>query len=270
MRRALKVLASAAAASIAAAAAVVYLGLYDVSAADQHLRPTYWLLDVAMRQSVRVRGAAITVPALGDPVLAQRGLAIYRQHCVGCHGAPGVAPAPFALGMTPAAANLAHTAREWPAGELFWVVKRGLKMTGMPAWEFRLDDEQIWATVAFLKRLPQLSPRDYAALADPALQPRRGDAVPPDLDRGRRAVHQYACLTCHAIPGMVGANAPVGPPLEGIGSRAVIAGVLPNTPANMARWLRAPRSVNPGSAMPDLGMSERDARDIAAYLATLR
>jgi mono/diheme cytochrome c family protein len=270
MRRATKLLAAAAAALAAGAAAAIYFGFYDVSATDQHLRPTYWLLDTAMRQSVRARGAAIKVPPLDDPAMVERGLAIYRRDCVACHGAPGVAPEPFALGMAPAAANLAHTAREWPPGELFWVIKNGLKMTGMPAWEFRLGDEEIWATVAFLKRMPRLSPQEYAALQAAAPPPPSESASEPDAARGRRAIHRYACLGCHAIPGMVGANAPVGPPLSGIGSRAVIAGVLPNTPDNMARWLRSPRSVNPGSAMPDLGVSERDARDIAAYLATLR
>lgn len=68
----------------------------------------------------------------------------------------------------------------------------------------------------------------------------------------------------------MGPNAPVGPALEGIARRSMLAGVLPNSPVNMARWIREPQKVNPGSGMPDLGVTERDARDIAAYLATLR
>ncbi|MDQ3025896.1 MAG: c-type cytochrome [Pseudomonadota bacterium] len=270
MKRFAKILAILAALVATAGGVGMYSGWYDVSATDEHLRPTYRMLDIAMRRSVRVRGADIPVPSLTDPAMAQRGLAIYRQNCVTCHGAPGVAPEPFALGMAPTPANLAHTAREWAAADLFWVVKHGLKMTGMPAWEFRLSDEELWATVAFLQRMPQISPQEYAALQAPSPLPRVDEAAPPDADRGKRAIHQYACLTCHAIPGLVGANAPVGPPLAGIGSRTIIAGVLPNNPDNMARWLRAPRQVNPQSAMPDLGVSERDARDIVAYLATLK
>ena len=69
---------------------------------------------------------------------------------------------------------------------------------------------------------------------------------------------------------MVGAAAPVGPPLDGIGTREIVAGTLPNTTGNMVRWLRAPQELNPLSAMPDLGVTERDARDIAAYLSTLK
>jgi mono/diheme cytochrome c family protein len=254
----------------AAAAAVFYAGLYDISATDQHLAPTYWILDTGMRRSVRQRAARITPPELGRPEQIQQGLALYRQHCIKCHGAPGVAPEPFALGMTPAPANLVYTAREWHAAEMFWVVKEGIKMTGMPAWKYRLVDEDIWAIVSFMRELPKLSPEEYRsksvrreAAVEPAIAPA------PDAGRGKRAINQYACVTCHSIPGIVGANASVGPPLEKVGARGFIAGVLPNTPENMVHWLRRPQAVSPRSAMPDLGVTEQDARDIAAYLATL-
>jgi mono/diheme cytochrome c family protein len=173
--------------------------------------------------------------------------------------------------MTPAPANLAHTAREWPPAELFWVVKEGIKMTGMPAWKYRMADDDIWAVVAFLQELPRLSPQEYRSIKVDS-QTAREPAVPSvaNAERGRKAIDQYACVTCHAIPGIVGPNAPVGPPLEAIGTRGFIAGVLPNTPQNMVRWLRQPQAVNPRSAMPELGVTERDAQDIAAYLATLK
>src|SRR5918992_850903 len=99
--------------------------------------------------SVRARAARIEVPDLRRPEQRQRGLALYRQHCVQCHGAPGVAPEPFALGMTPAPANLAYTAKTWQPAELFWVVKEGIKMTGMPAWKYRMTDGDLWAIVSF-------------------------------------------------------------------------------------------------------------------------
>ena len=256
---------------LAGAAGIFYAGLYDISASDQHLAPTYWLLDTGMRRSVKQRAARITVPELDRPERKQRGLALFREHCVQCHGAPGVAPEPFALGMTPTPANLVYTAREWSPAELFWVVKEGIKMTGMPAWKYRLAEDDIWALVGFMRELPRLSPEEYRARkAEPATASAPGLAGAPDPARGKRAIDQHACVTCHEIPGIVGANAPVGPPLEAIGTRGFIAGVLPNTSENMVRWLRRPQAVNPRSAMPDLGVSERDARDIAAYLATLK
>lgn len=256
-----------------AAATVIYGGLYDISATDQHLAPTYRILDTAMRRSIARRAANIAVPPLDGRATLERGLALYDAHCVQCHGAPGVAPEPFALGMTPSPANLAHTARAWPAADIYWAVRNGIKMTGMPAWEFRLADDDLWAIVAFVEKLPELSPRDYRALMADA-KPHRHEPVPvrdrPDPERGKTAMQQYACVTCHKIPGVVGPDAPVGPPLDGMGTRTYIAGVLRNEPENMVRWLRSPQEVSPLSAMPDLEVGEQDARDIAAYLARLR
>jgi mono/diheme cytochrome c family protein len=237
--------------------------------------------------------------------------------------------------MVPHPAVLSHTARSWPANEVFWVIRNGVKMSGMPAWAYRLSDDEMWAITAFTMQLPRLAPIEYEALVrevDPRSRPRatpdargadardadaraveaaraeasraarrvalefarpsgaarefgfvasaarsRPPATAPGLapsgdpGRGQVAIYQYACTACHQIPGTERAgSAPVGPPLDRIGTRAVIAGVMPNTPANMVRWLRAPREVAPRSAMPDLGVTERDARDIAAYLYTLR
>jgi mono/diheme cytochrome c family protein len=257
--------------SVGGAAAFVRLGFYDISATDQHLAPTYWLLDTTMKYSVKRRGERIDVPDLEDAAKIARGVALYRTHCEHCHGAPGVAPAPFALGMTPAPVPLVHTARAWPPAEVFWVVKEGIKMTGMPAWKFRMTDADIWAVVAFLPAMARMTPQQYRETKSQTLE-RSKPEIPadPDAERGRKAIEQYACVTCHAIPGVVGPNFPVGPPLAGVGSRTMLGGVLSNSPENMARWLRAPRSFAPLTAMPNLGLSERDARDIAAFLATLK
>lgn len=89
-------------------------------------------------------------------------------------------------------------------------------------------------------------------------------------ERGIAAIGQYGCGSCHDIPGIRGARGTIGPPLEGIASRSYLAGRLPNSPANMAHWIRQPQHVEPGTAMPDMGITETDARDITAYLYTLR
>ena len=89
-------------------------------------------------------------------------------------------------------------------------------------------------------------------------------------DRGARAISVYGCGSCHTIPRVPGANALVGPPLAGIASRVYIAGVLPNTPENMLRWIQHPQQVDPRTAMHDVGVSDADASDIASYLYTLR
>jgi len=265
MKKALVVIGVLLVAGAAAVAGFVYSGVYDVSALEQHLGPTFRVLDVAMKRSVKVRSEDIVVPPLEDPALIARGRARFEEHCVQCHGAPGVAPHAFALGFTPAAANLVVTGELWLAQDIYWVVRHGLKMTGMPAWEFRMPDEDLWATVAFVKWLPKLSPADYAAMKGDA-SPAAEETHPVDPERGRLAIQQYACVTCHTIPGIVGANAPVGPSLAHLGVRKIIGGHLPNTPENLAAFLREPRKYKPDGAMPGLGVTERDARDMAAWL----
>jgi cytochrome c1 len=89
-------------------------------------------------------------------------------------------------------------------------------------------------------------------------------------DRGAELIASYGCGSCHTIPGIEGADATVGPPLTDMGLREYIAGNQPNTPANMIRWLDDPQAIEPGTAMPDLGVTETEARHIAAYLYTLR
>jgi cytochrome c2 len=91
-----------------------------------------------------------------------------------------------------------------------------------------------------------------------------------DAQRGRASLEAYGCGSCHVIPGIGGARGGVGPPLDSAGDRAYIAGLLPNTPENMIAWIREPRKIDPQTAMPNVGVNESDARDIAAYLYTLK
>jgi cytochrome c len=91
-----------------------------------------------------------------------------------------------------------------------------------------------------------------------------------DPARGPQLMCKYGCQACHTVPGVVGANGLVGPPLGGIASRSYIAGVLPNAPDNMLRWIRDPKAVDPLTAMPNTGVTQSDARHIVAYLYTLR
>jgi cytochrome c1 len=91
-----------------------------------------------------------------------------------------------------------------------------------------------------------------------------------DAQRGAAVIAQYGCGTCHTIPGVRAADGLVGPPLLWWSRRTFIAGELPNTPENLVRWVRSPQSIEPHTAMPALGLSDQQARDVAAYLYTLR
>jgi mono/diheme cytochrome c family protein len=253
---------------------VLLSGVLSTEATKQHFRLTYWILERGLDYSVRTHARGIEVPPLDRPELIEQGFSCYRAHCEQCHGGPGVAPADLAKGQLPLANNLAYTGRTWAPAELYWVTKKGIRMSGMPAWEYRIDEEGLWSLVAFTRHLPSLTRERYAALAQqfvPQACPRppdRGES--PDVERGKIALRQYACTTCHIIPGILGPDVHVGPPLTAMGRRGYLSGTLPNTPGNLVRWIRDPDSIDPQTLMPDLDVTEAHARDIAAYLHTLQ
>ena len=264
-------------AAVLVGATVIYGGLYDVASTRQHWQLTHTVLEMAMRQSVKRRAHDIVEPPLADAGMALRGAGCFRDHCVQCHGGPGVAQEGIGLSMQPLPGPLVDARRHWRARELYWVTRHGIKMSGMPAWEYRLTEGELWDVVAFLQRLPDLNAAAYADWmhrAPPAPACGRGPdslaaAAPVDLARGREALHQYACTACHIVPGLTGSAPHVGPTLEGFAERKLIAGTLANTPDNRALWLLQTHKVKPGTTMPELGVTPQDARDMAAYLGTL-
>jgi cytochrome c len=117
-----------------------------------------------------------------------------------------------------------------------------------------------------MKRIAIMSMALVVATCGEAASP----VATPDPVNGKLLLRQFGCGQCHRIPGVAAADGNVGPPLDAIARRAYLAGVLPNTPENMTRWIRAPRTIDPRTAMPDLGVTEAHARDMTAYLYTLR
>ena len=91
-----------------------------------------------------------------------------------------------------------------------------------------------------------------------------------DPDRGKTALTSYGCVACHTIPGVRGANSLTAPPLIGISQRSYLAGMIENTPDNLRSWIQHPRKVNPHTAMPEQGVTDQYASDMAAYLYTTR
>jgi mono/diheme cytochrome c family protein len=142
----------------------IYSGIYNVAATSRDPAIVRWILSTTMDHSVERRGAEVVSPgdlSLSDPRTLEVGFEHYNEMCTGCHGAPGVEPGEAHDGLNPKPPNLAESAQDMSPGELFWVIKHGVKMTGMPAWGPTHSDAKIWAMVAFVKKLPQITPSDY-------------------------------------------------------------------------------------------------------------
>jgi mono/diheme cytochrome c family protein/cytochrome c551/c552 len=271
-----KFLAMAAGASVlllvgALAGAVVLLsGAMTTAATAQHYWLTYRILDWGLHFSVRRHAEGIRVPDLTREERIVEGHACYRSHCEQCHGSVGIAPAAVALGLLPGPGNLSQAGRDWPPERLYYVIRKGIRMTGMPAWEYRLSDHSLWSTVAFMKQMPFMSRGDVADLnARAATVPCERAAAASGRDFAEPlpvVMRQYACDSCHRIQGVVGPVTHVGPPLEQWSRRKYIAGVLPNTRENLVLWIRDPASISPATMMPNLGVSEQLAEAMAAFL----
>ena len=144
-----------------AAVGFIYSGIYDVAATTPDTGLIQWALETTQHRSVHRRAEEVEAPAsLDDPNLIRTGLIEYHEMCVVCHGAPGVPISPVGQGLNPSPPELAKESGE-EAGELFWVTKNGIKMTGMPAFGVTHSDEEIWAIVAFMKKMGDLSPEEY-------------------------------------------------------------------------------------------------------------
>ena len=134
----------------------------------------------------------------------------------------------------------------------------------------RLSEDMLGRTIWLERRRILLSAAAAALLVGGCTRP-EGTLVPGgDVARGKRLIESTGCGACHTIAGIRSAHGEVGPPLTGMARRSFIGGELANTPANMVRWIEDPQTVEPNTAMPNLGLGEQSARDIAAYLYTLR
>ena len=149
---------------VLAAVGIAYSGLYDVSASSPHSSFTKWFLSIASHASIERQAKEIEVPNLDDDALVLAGVNDFDSMCAGCHGAPGRNPEAMGQGLNPPAPDLAEEAAELTPGELFWVTKNGIRMTGMPAWGVTHADDSIWPVVAFMIKLPELDESAYQAL----------------------------------------------------------------------------------------------------------
>jgi len=143
---------------------VVYAGLFNVSASWKDPALVRWVLATTRENAVKSRAASIKVPPMKGAQQVEEGFRSFREMCASCHTPPGASASPTAQGLNPEPPDLAKRAEQMSSAELFWVIKNGIRMTGMPAWGPSHKDTELWSIVAFVKTLPNMSSDDYQAL----------------------------------------------------------------------------------------------------------
>jgi mono/diheme cytochrome c family protein len=164
MLKTLTTLLLAALALILVGAAVVYFGVINVAADVPHSAPIQALLETARQRSIVVRAERIEAPDLSDGELIRTGAGNYDAMCAMCHLAPGVEVTELSANLNPAPPSLADANRMKDPARDFWIIKHGIKATGMPAWGKSMEDRYIWGLVALLEQLPSLTAMEYRAL----------------------------------------------------------------------------------------------------------
>jgi len=149
--------------AIVAGGGFVWSGAYNIGADVPHWPVTKSILAITRNRSISVHSSGIKVPNLNDPKLVALGAGHYSEMCTGCHLAPDMEKSELREGLYPKPPVLYKYGIHDPA-KAFWIVKHGIKLTAMPAWGTSHSDHEIWAMVAFLKKLPQLSPAQYKAM----------------------------------------------------------------------------------------------------------
>ena len=142
-------------------------GFYNISATESHYPLIYTVFEEGLQYSIQNHAEDIEVPALGAPEQLLRGASVYAANCVQCHGGPGTAPSKHGMSMQPVPGPVVDADVNWETRELYWITRHGIKMSGMPAWEYHLSDSDIWAVVAFVSAMPAMSPQDFKGMTAP-------------------------------------------------------------------------------------------------------
>jgi mono/diheme cytochrome c family protein len=165
--------------AVGAFLAYIYSGVANVGASAPEGPLARWVLGTVRERSIATRIGNIQAPPLTDPKMIENGFVHYEKDCAPCHLAPGEQTSDLRAGLNPRPPVLAHVVPHSTPAELFWITKNGIKMTAMPAWGKTYDDATLWAIVAFLEKLPAMTPVEYQAMKQAAEQP---SAIPPAKD----------------------------------------------------------------------------------------
>jgi cytochrome c553 len=240
----------------------VSAGLVPVAASQGHWPITRALLHFAMRRSVQTHALAIRPPPaaeqpLGRDAMVLKGAGHYAEGCLPCHGAPGHPRADVVLHSVPQPPYLPPMVDDWNDRELFWIVKHGIKYTAMPAWPSQRRDDEVWAMVAFLRRLPRLDPAEFRRLAYGE------EAHPPETGPTRSAAEPQIlrnCARCHRRDG-AGRGEGSFPPLAGQSEAYLLVSLQAFASGNRHSGVMGPVAA---------ALDEGEMRAVAKYYAKAR
>lgn len=140
----------------------IFTGAYNVAATEAHWPVTRWAFNTLQDHSVSERAASIEGTPPRDSAALAHGFEHFHSMCVQCHGAPGLDRGEIGEGMRPLPPRLEEKADEWTDGELFWMIRNGIRLAGMPAFGATHSDEEIWSIVGFLRQLETMTEAEYA------------------------------------------------------------------------------------------------------------
>ncbi len=176
--------------------AFVFAGVYNIGADKPHWKPVHMALEQLRDRAIRHHASDIVPPAdLKDPKRVAVGAGLYTEMCSGCHLGPGLEKSEISQGLYPPAPELARGTNHPPA-EKFWIIKHGVKLSAMPAWGRTHDDQLIWDMVAFLEKLPKMTPEQYAAAI--ASAPEDHDAMMKDMPGMMKNAGESKAAHAHA------------------------------------------------------------------------
>jgi cytochrome c553 len=253
--------AGAASAALIAATLVVVSGVVPIKASSGHWAITARLLDFAKLRSVATHSLGVQAPSLDDEAFVLRGAGHYESGCYPCHGRPGTGVPPVMAAMTPPPPELTDRLTRYTPEQIFSIVKHGIKFTGMPAWPVQQRDDEVWAMVAFLRRMPDLDADGYRRLAygEPADEADAGPSLPASAAASPPRAVQEICWRCHGIDG-TGRGPGAFPSLAG--QRADYLHASLRAFADRTRFSGTMSGIA-------AGLSDEAMRTVAAYYASL-
>lgn len=250
MKRWIKVLLALGVSGLVIGGLVVVSGIVPVAASSGHWPITKWFLGFAMSRSVSTQSMAIEAPELEDRRLVLIGAGHYETGCVQCHGSPEFENPRVAARLTPPPPYLPSKIADWKPRELFYIVKHGVKLTGMPAWPANDRDDEVWAMVAFLLKFQDMDADEYARLT--------GTGVPYEGDGSQqsRLAHEH-CARCHGVDG-TGRGEDAFPSLAGQSQAYVVEALMAYAGGDRMSGIMEPIAAR---------LSEDEAKMIAEYYA---